>query len=351
MKIGILTFHWAVNYGAILQAYALQEYLKLEGHDVCIVNYKPKNYDDTILNFIKKYKFLKISEYLLERKKELSLSNFREKYLNQTERVCSCKKISNLVTGFDVLISGSDQVLNPYFLATGEGNKNGSSAYYLGFNFDGTKIAYAVSFGCVTYPEEQFSIAAKYLKSFSMISVRENTGKNIVSSMGIKNVSVAPDPTLLMPYSFFDNLADQYEGKVSRDYTYCFFIRNMKERKSLIKDRTRDLIWNNDLGDSSVESWLYLIKHANSIITDSFHCVVMCLKFHIPFVVITELNGNVGMNDRFYTLLTPIKMVNRILYKNSLNEIEIILSTKIDWNSVDMYLNSLRNIGKKFLNF
>jgi exopolysaccharide biosynthesis predicted pyruvyltransferase EpsI len=184
-----------------------------------------------------------------------------------------------------------------------------------------------------------------------MISVRENTGKNIVSSMGIKNVSVAPDPTLLMPYSFFDNLADQYEGKVSRDYTYCFFIRNMKERKSLIKDRTRDLIWNNDLGDSSVESWLYLIKHANSIITDSFHCVVMCLKFHIPFVVITELNGNVGMNDRFYTLLTPIKMVNRILYKNSLNEIEIILSTKIDWNSVDMYLNSLRNIGKKFLNF
>lgn len=77
----------------------------------------------------------------------------------------------------------------------------------------------------------------------------------------------------------------------------------------------------------------------------------MCLKFHIPFVVITELNGNVGMNDRFYTLLTPIKMVNRILYKNSLNEIEIILSTKIDWNSVDMYLNALRNIGKKFLNF
>lgn len=169
--------------------------------------------------------------------------------------------------------------------------------------------------------------------------------------MGIKNVSVAPDPTLLMPYSFFDNLADQYEGKVSRDYTYCFFIRNIKERKALIKDRTRDLIWNNDLGDSSVESWLYLIKHANAVITDSFHCVVMCLKFHIPFAAITELNGNVGMNDRFYTLLTPIKMANRILYKNNLNEIEIVLSTKINWNSVDMYLNSLRNIGKKFLNF
>lgn len=294
---------------------------------------------------------MKISEYLLERKKELRLSIFRKKYLNQTERVCTYKKLSNLVTVFDVLISGSDQVLNPYFLATGEGNKNGSSAYYLGFNFDGIKIAYAVSFGCVTYPEEQFSIAAKYLKSFSRISVRENTGKNIVSSMGIKNVSVAPDPTLLMPYSFFDNLADQYEGKVSRDYTYCFFIRNIKERKALIKDRTRDLIWNNDLGDSSVESWLYLIKHANAVITDSFHCVVMCLKFHIPFAAITELNGNVGMNDRFYTLLTPIKMANRILYKNNLNEIEIVLSTKINWNSVDMYLNSLRNIGKKFLNF
>ena len=46
MKIGILTFHWATNYGAILQAYCLQEYLTSQGHDVTIVNYKPKQYDN-----------------------------------------------------------------------------------------------------------------------------------------------------------------------------------------------------------------------------------------------------------------------------------------------------------------
>lgn len=45
MKIGILTFHWATNYGAVLQSYALQEYLSAHGHEVCIINYKPKNYD------------------------------------------------------------------------------------------------------------------------------------------------------------------------------------------------------------------------------------------------------------------------------------------------------------------
>ena len=50
MKIGILTFHWATNYGAVLQSYALQEYLSAHGHEVCIINYKPKNYDISLLN-------------------------------------------------------------------------------------------------------------------------------------------------------------------------------------------------------------------------------------------------------------------------------------------------------------
>ena len=53
MKIGIMTFHWATNYGAVLQAYCLQEYLREQGHDVEIINYKLSRYDMSLWNYFK----------------------------------------------------------------------------------------------------------------------------------------------------------------------------------------------------------------------------------------------------------------------------------------------------------
>ena len=70
MKIGILTFHWATNYGAVLQCYALQEYLKSLGHEVEIINYKPHLFDDNVYTFLRFCKFLHIGDYLNNCKKE-----------------------------------------------------------------------------------------------------------------------------------------------------------------------------------------------------------------------------------------------------------------------------------------
>lgn len=38
MKVGILTFHAAHNFGAMLQAYALQEQMRINGHEPWIIN-------------------------------------------------------------------------------------------------------------------------------------------------------------------------------------------------------------------------------------------------------------------------------------------------------------------------
>lgn len=70
MKIGILTFHWATNYGAVLQCYALQSYLESMGHDVKVINYKPRQYDDNLYTFLRFRKFLNLEEYFNNRKKE-----------------------------------------------------------------------------------------------------------------------------------------------------------------------------------------------------------------------------------------------------------------------------------------
>ena len=57
MKIGILTFHWATNYGAVLQCYALQAYLEQLGHNVRVIDYKPLKYDESLYNFIRCKKY------------------------------------------------------------------------------------------------------------------------------------------------------------------------------------------------------------------------------------------------------------------------------------------------------
>lgn len=351
MKIGILTFHWATNYGAVLQCYALQSYLESLGHEVKIINYKPRKYDDNLYTFLRFRKFLNISEYLNGRKKEKALALFRESHLYQTERVFSCSSMSSVASQFDMIISGSDQVLNPSFLLSGEGKDKVSPTYFLGFPFNGKRVGYALSFGCVEYPKDACTIASKYIKDFDVVTVREKTGANIVKTMGREDAEVVPDPTILMASDFYNNLAQISKKPYLHSYIYSFFIRYINERKSIIDNtlKGKNILWNNDDGDYSVEGWLGKIRHANLVVTDSFHCVVMCLKFHVPFFVITEKEGNVGMNDRLYTLLGKCNLSKLILHKSKIDNIISNFAIDIDWNNVDSLLSSYSEVGKLYL--
>ncbi len=337
MKIGILTFHWATNYGAVLQCYALQSYLESMGHDVKVINYKPRQYDDNFYTFLRFRKFLNCGEYFNNRKKESVLREFRCGHLHQTERVYNCKDIALLASQFDAIISGSDQVCNPSFLMSGEGRGVVSPAYFLGFPFEGRRIGYALSFGCVEYPEIARDVAAKFIKDFDVITVREKTGVEIVKSIGRDDAIVVPDPTLLMKPQFYNQLANECKTTKSESYIYSFFIRHIADRKPLINNSLKGkcIIWNNEDGDYTMQGWLSKIKHAEFVVTDSFHCVVMCLKLHKPFVVVTEKEGNVGMNDRLYTLLYNIEMLDHIVYKEHASQIIALLDKTTDWTMID----------------
>ena len=340
MKIGILTFHWATNYGAVLQCYALQKHLESMGHEAKIINYKPRQYDDNIYTFLRFRKFLNLREYINNRKKESALCKFRYEYLHQTKRIYQCKDMASLASQFDIIISGSDQVLNPSFLLSGEGRGVVSPTYFLGFPFNGKRIGYALSFGCVTYPEKAREIAVEYIKDFDIISVREKTGVDILKSMGRNDAIIVSDPTLLQHTLFYHTLADESEPLQIKSYIYSFFIRHIEDRKSAVNSvfKNSTLLWNNEDGDYSLQGWLSKIKYADFVVTDSFHCVVMCLKFHKPFAVVTELKGNLGMNDRFYTLLSKIELKEHIIYKDDVGLINQKYLKEVDWGVVDSVL-------------
>ena len=333
MKIGILTFHWATNYGAVLQTYSLQTYLEGLGHTVYIINYKPRLYDDTLWSFLRLKKFLSYKTYMVDKKREEALVEFRKKYLNLTSRVFCCHGIPSVIEDLDIVISGSDQVLNPNFLRNGDSPRVLTPSYFLGFPFKGKKIGYAVSFGCTQYPLEDLEYASQQILNFDKVAVRENSGISILRAMGRVDGVVVPDPTSLLKYHQYQDLIVHSKFKALKSYIYCFFIRSANERKKQIK--INNSIWNCDDNTYGLEDWLAKIFKADYVVTDSFHCVMMCLKLHKSFVVLSEWEGDAGMNDRLLTLLKRVRLSERLLHISKINEIDKVNSLEINWGTVD----------------
>ena len=206
IKIGIMTFHWATNHGAILQAYAMQTYLSKEFHaDVQIIDYFPKKYEKNILNCIHIFHPEITFHNMKELGKEKKLKIFRKKYLNLSKRYFSQNELINSNLDYDVLISGSDQVWNPHYTSNGENRPTFS--YYLNFGKnDCIRIAYSVSFGCEDYPKDIIKKSIKYIKKLDFISVREDSGINILNKEKIYKVKKTADPTLLIPRSEYEKL-------------------------------------------------------------------------------------------------------------------------------------------------
>lgn len=346
MKIGIITFHWATNYGAMLQAFALQTYLESKGNEVYIINYKPKKYDFNLRNLLFSPSKLKnLLGTIVEYKKEKKLNQFRLQNMNLTRRYLTIDDLKQNPPDFDVYISGSDQVLNPFFLQFGE-NK-GSTAYLLDFgNSTVKKIGYAVSFGCTKYPEDAGRLMQPLLENFDYISVRENSGIHILNGMSYDKTEVVPDPTILLaPLTY--NLLIEKSDHFGSVYTFVYILR-----KSSIKMKLNRFFKNlhfSDEGEYTISSWLGRIKYSEFMITNSYHGVIFCLKFHVPFVVILNEKENVGMNDRFFTLLNSINLVDRIITEEEIAEISDIKNRAIDWSNVDLYFENARKKTDQFI--
>lgn len=345
MKIGIITFHWATNYGAILQAYCLQEKLKDMGHDAEIINYKPSNYDFSWLKYIK-YSILdhNFKKGLTAKKKENILEAFRRLHLRLTKRYKSSNELSEIANKYNAIISGSDQILNPSFVLNGEGAGVHSSAYFLKFAANDTKkIGYATSFGCVNYPAEAASIAKEWIKNFDTISVRENTGVDVLHQLAWnKQILVVPDPTILYGRSLFNRL--KVNIPTIREDRFCVYMLRSKfsiECPALYIDNTTR--------PYSMSEWLSIIVNSKALITNSYHGMVMAILSHTPFIVLLESGTSSGMNDRFVTLLSILGLQDRIVHNSKDLKPEESYNKTINWESVDLRLIAYREIGAAFL--
>lgn len=339
--VGIITFHWPTNYGAILQTLALQQAISRMGFNVEIINYKPRRYDDNLWTFFRYRKFLNIVKYRQERRKENFFNVFRKENLNLSKRFFSTKQLQKETEKYDILISGSDQVMNPWYLAKGE--RGGSKAYFLDFGRpEVQRLAYAVSFGVTKYPENLIPAVKELVSRFNFVSARENTGVDILKEMGAIKPIVVPDPTILHSAEFYNELVDCCLAEVPNIHRAYFLRGEETHVLPILKQIDAELIM-----DKSIEQWINAIRNSKHIITNSFHGVVFSIIYNIPFSVVLTIKQNVGMNDRFYTLLKPLGLEDRIFsYKDfTINSIHF----EHNWDEINSKTEEFRKIGFNFL--
>jgi len=353
MKIGIITYHFPINYGAVLQAYALQKTLETMGHSVSIIDYQP-DYQ------VKKYQWiwslggLHIRNLILPglRKK---FKNFRRRHLRLTPRMYrDIEELRNDPPVVDAYICGSDQIWNP--------DSNGlDPAYFLAFVPHAAKrIAYAASFGKTTLNEMEKEKLRSLIQQIDHVSIREQSGVELIAGIGSTPVEWVLDPTLLMnnyesitaPSSFNQNfvlvlnlqnnpLLNQTTELVSRESGYPVVVINNLSMKFWSQKGKRCY--------PSPEGYLGLIKAADFVVTNSFHGTIFSILFNKPFLT-TALGGQgIEKNTRMTGLLTSCGLSGRFIDQFSNAGVTEAMSKEIDWAQVRRLIENQRELSLNFL--
>ena len=356
MKIGILTFHRAINFGAVLQCYALYRTLSDMGHDVEIIDYRPayieKYRKPLYWNDFKKLGFLsKIMTLLLlpftyknKRKSARIFDAFINKYVKKSTVV----KTVYDVPSFDVIFFGSDQIWNPRIC------EGFDPLYYGHFPKGKTKfVSYAASLGTPqNLNKEQWDKIFLLLKSFDAISVRETKLTEYLQSGGIEAQSVL-DPTLLASKDIFERIVEKPRETgyvllymLEEDSNAIEFAKNIAKQKNLklIRVRARSSVvtrkkYYDEVVPNSVGEFLGYFKYADYVVNISFHGTAFSVIFNKDFYTLKSRNF-----ERAYGLLDSIGLLPRFVSSD-----EMISPTRVDYSDANKKLKKMRESSISFI--
>lgn len=326
-KVGTITFHWATNYGAVIQAYALQMFLKQNGIETEIINYLPfQNIALRNIDWIRRRDFDAI-------KRERAIKRFREKNLTVSRhKYRSYKTLRSAADSYCAIVSGSDQVMNFSFLQYAERGKM-TPSYYLSFAGEKTKkIAYAASFGTDRIPSTYADFVKEELDSFSWVSVREGSACTMLKDIGIES-EIVVDPTMLVEREIYETLID--EEHVSRNGAFSYILHKNQVEAHRCESKIIKIFGEKKTvtGDYSVENWLRNIRSSSFIVTNSFHATVFALLFHTPFITVSVEGSK--MDNRLLTLLNMVGLEDRFFKAYDESKINTLLQKNVNWEDVD----------------
>ncbi len=341
MKIAILTFAKAVNYGAILQATALSQKLKSYGADVYFFNYDNKKIKsaNSVFDFkrIFDFKYTLAHTYNLPSaiKRHKAFKTFRTKHLKFT---------NENPNDFDSVITGSDQVWN-YNLTDNDW------FYFLNFKKSNTKkIAYGASFGISEIDCIKKQEIANFLNDFDYISVRENKAVSLIKSITKKEVSLVLDPTFLLTKREWKKFFKP--SKEKEKYIFVYTVENdekiwefahklSKHTKLPIRSISYSKLYKQNAFYNfcaGPQEWLQHIFEAKYVITNSFHAVAFSINFQKQFF----FSAPKETSSRITDITNRYNLSHREISKCNIN-------SKIDFSLVSEILKKERRHSEEFI--
>lgn len=322
MRISILTFYKVLNYGAVLQAYALRKALQDMGHEVDFIPYQPsclmRPYRSVRLVSLRKYTYI----FRLIRNQFLwkPFKAFQENYLPDSSWYTPGASGLKVDPPVDAVVVGSDQVWNSRLIGDGR-------QFFLPFpGVTCRKIAYAASSGGEVDFLDDRSIIENF-RTFHAVSVREASLAKAMEAKGL-DCKVVLDPTMLL-----EDYSELLGNRINGDYVFLYHVVDSKRFNQGVKvarNTIRCPVINfgpkflaetdRNLLGVSPEDWVEGIRNAKAVYTSSFHGLVFSLMFGKRFVYIP--NGNAS-DSRCLDLLDRIDVRDRAA--NSKDDVAKIL--------------------------
>lgn len=381
--MAIASCHDKVNFGSALQAYATQRALEDLGVDAWTIDkrglgkaiskgrngyYREHLFDSELyrakLGFVKHRIKQKIDSDFGKKmsQRKNAFASFEISHFKFTERVASFEELGDLTSKFDSVVVGSDQLWLPVNIA--------GDYYTLSFvQPPARRVSYSTSFGISSLDKKYLKKTDDFLSRFDAISVREETGADLVEAATGKRCKVVCDPTMLLTREQWSSLAAASSFVTPEEpYVLCYFLgKNAWNREcavELAKALGLKIVAiahpdeyvkaDDDYADyypwaAGPAEWVKLISNASYVCTDSFHGSVFSNIFGVPFFSFRrhENMGSQSTNSRIDTLLKVLGNSDRIC--ESFDDFHRVCDVPVDFDSVEERLEEYRLESESWL--
>ncbi len=363
-RIGIITMHKPLSYGSALQTYALQKKVCDLGYEAEIIDYKYPNeahkqkvnpfrhWIEETVSFV-----INIILGFPNLKKASRFKHFINKFYRLSLFYPTEKSLKENPPMYDIYMSGSDQVWNPNFILQ-------DRTFMLSFAKDDAKrVSYGSSFAVSQVPKAYKPSYSDCLSKYSMITVREASGINLVKELTGKEATQVCDPTLLLGKTEWDTIANESKIQINEPYILVFLlgysfnpypqvqnlIKKVKDSLSLkviyLDGRKDDLFQTNSkiLKNTGPADFLYLVKNASYVITDSFHGTVFSTIYSKPLTAVVK-EGN---NDS--RIVSYLRRIGREDCAVSFDCTDFEISKETDYKQSADFIDESLSVLKKML--
>ena len=357
MRIGTITVQNGNNYGASLQAFALVKYLRKNGWDAYLIDYRNKKIEDRLAeqSFITSWR----GKNQIKKNIRIILSNAiwkTDRYVKEKNKsifdqsggtLYDVSELKTLNSLYDAFICGSDQIWNKDITGLDD-------AFFLSFaNPDKKRIAYAPSLGKESgaIVEEDYDIYRHKLRNIDFLSIREPNNKKFIETVTHRECCVVLDPVLLLDKQEWEEEIQNVSPIIQKRYALYYPVINQPEleKYAIQKAREKGLKLINPRlvpsyakmkGYTAISSkpvgpieFVKLIKESECIFTNSFHATVFSSIFNKELYVIKLKGKNKNRNNRIIEYLKMIGIRQSLIDTSDLIHIKDFEST-MQWENV-----------------